>query len=189
VAVAGPNAIQFVTPVALRGTPDMTTVGEFTVEAGEMVPFTMSWYPSHHKAFRYRDPYETLLGTETRWHDWSSRCTLQGPWREAIIRSLITLRMLTYGPTGGIVAALTTSLPEWIGSVRNWDYRFCWIRDATLTLYALLSSGYRNEARAWREWLMRATAGHPSEMQIMYGLAGERRADRIRNPMASRLRR
>jgi GH15 family glucan-1,4-alpha-glucosidase len=175
VAVAGPNAIQFVTPVALRGTPDMTTVGEFTVEAGEMVPFTMSWYPSHHKAFRYRDPYETLLGTETRWHDWSSRCTLQGPWREAIIRSLITLRMLTYGPTGGIVAALTTSLPEWIGSVRNWDYRFCWIRDATLTLYALLSSGYRNEARAWREWLMRAAAGHPSEMQIMYGLAGERR--------------
>ena len=97
--------------------------------------------------------------------------------------------MLTYGPTDGIVAALTTSLPEWIGSVRNWDYRFCWIRDATLTLYALLSSGYRNEARAWREWLMRATAGHPSEMQIMYGLAGERRADRIRNPMASRLRR
>ena len=167
VAVAGPNAIQFVTPVALRGTPDMTTVGEFTVEAGETVPFTMSWYPSHHKAFRYRDPYDTLLGTETRWHDWSSHCTLQGSWREAIIRSLITLRMLTYSPTGGIVAALTTSLPEWIGSVRNWDYRFCWIRDATLTLYALLSSGYRNEARAWREWLMRAAAGHPSEMQIM----------------------
>jgi GH15 family glucan-1,4-alpha-glucosidase len=175
VAVAGPNAIQFITPVALRGTPDMTTVGEFTVEAGETVPFSMSWYPSHHKAFRYRDPYETLLGTETRWHDWSSHCTLQGPWREAIIRSLITLRMLTYRPTGGIVAALTTSLPEWIGGVRNWDYRFCWIRDATLTLYALLSSGYRNEARAWREWLMRAAAGHPSEMQIMYGLAGERR--------------
>jgi GH15 family glucan-1,4-alpha-glucosidase len=175
VAIAGPNAIQFITPVAMRGTPDMTTVGEFTVEAGETVPFTMSWYPSHHKAFRYRDPYETLLGTETRWHDWSSHCSLQGPWREAIIRSLITLRMLTYRPTGGIVAALTTSLPEWIGSVRNWDYRFCWIRDATLTLYALLSSGYRNEARDWREWLMRAAAGHPSEMQIMYGLAGERR--------------
>ena len=175
VAVSGPNAIQFITPVALRGTPDMTTVGEFTVEAGETVPFTMSWYPSHHKAFRYRDPYETLLGTETRWHDWSSHCTLQGHWREAIIRSLITLRMLTYRPTGGIVAALTTSLPEWIGGVRNWDYRFCWIRDASLALYALLSSGYRNEARAWREWLMRAAAGHPSEMQIMYGLAGERR--------------
>jgi GH15 family glucan-1,4-alpha-glucosidase len=174
-AVSGPNAIQFITPVVLRGTPDLTTIGEFTIEAGETVPFTMSWYPSHHKGFRYRDPYETLLGTETRWHDWSSHCTLTGPWREAIIRSLITLRMLTYQPTGGIVAALTTSLPEWIGSVRNWDYRFCWIRDATLTLYALLSAGYRNEARAWREWLLRAAAGHPSEMQIMYGLAGERR--------------
>jgi GH15 family glucan-1,4-alpha-glucosidase len=175
VAVAGPNAVQFITPVALRGTPDLTTIGEFTVEAGETVPFTMSWYLSHRKGFRYRDPYETLLGTETQWRDWSSHCTLAGPWREAIIRSLITLRMLTYHPTGGIVAALTTSLPEWIGSVRNWDYRFCWIRDATLTLYALLSAGYRNEARAWREWLLRAAAGHPSEMQIMYGLAGERR--------------
>jgi GH15 family glucan-1,4-alpha-glucosidase len=175
VAVAGPNAIQFITPVVLRGRPDMTTVGDFMVEAGETVPFTMSWYPSHHNAFRHRDPYETLLGTETRWRDWSSHCALQGLWRDAIIRSLITLRMLTYSPTGGIVAALTTSLPEWIGSVRNWDYRFCWIRDATLTLYALLSSGYRNEARAWREWLLRAAAGHPAEMQIMYGLAGERR--------------
>src|SRR5205823_7092121 len=105
----------------------------------------------------------------------SSQCNLQGPWRDAIIRSLITLRMLTYRPTGGIVAAATTSLPEWIGSVRNWDYRLCWIRDATFTLYALLSSGYRGEARAWREWLLRACAGHPAEMQIMYGLAGERR--------------
>lgn len=174
-AVAGPNAIQFVTPVALRGTPEMTTVGEFTVGAGDCVPFTMSWYPSHHRGFRYRDPQETLLATENRWHDWSAHCSLAGPWREAIIRSLITLKMLTYHPTGGIVAAATTSLPEWIGGVRNWDYRFCWIRDATLTLCALLSSGYRSEARAWREWLLRAAAGHPSEMQIMYGLAGERR--------------
>ena len=135
----------------------------------------MSWYPSHHRGFAYRDPHETLLATETQWLDWSSHCTLQGKWREAIIRSLITLRMLIYRPTGGIVAAPTTSLPEWVGSVRNWDYRYCWIRDATLTLYALLSSGYRSEARAWREWLLRAAAGHPSEMQIMYGLAGERR--------------
>jgi GH15 family glucan-1,4-alpha-glucosidase len=174
-AVAGPNALQFVTPVELRGTPDLTTVGEFTVAAGETVPFTMSWYPSHRRGFRYRDPQERLLATETQWHDWSSHCTLQGHWREAIVRSLITLRMLTYRPTGGIVAAATTSLPEWIGGVRNWDYRYCWIRDATLTLYALLSSGYRSEARAWREWLLRAAAGHPSEMQIMYGLAGERR--------------
>jgi GH15 family glucan-1,4-alpha-glucosidase len=175
VAVAGPNAVQFITPVDLQGTSDMRTIGEFTVNAGDTVPFTMSWYPSHHKAFRYRDPHETLLGTETRWHDWSGHCNLQGPWREAIVRSLITLRMLTYRPTGGIVAAATTSVPEWIGSVRNWDYRFCWLRDATFTLYALLCSGYRSEARAWREWLLRAVAGHPAEMQIMYGLAGERR--------------
>jgi GH15 family glucan-1,4-alpha-glucosidase len=174
-AVAGPNALQFITPVELRGTPELTTVGEFTVAAGEIVPFTMSWYPSHHSGFRYRDPHERLLATETQWHDWSSHCSLQGHWRDTIVRSLITLRMLTYRPTGGIVAAATTSLPEWIGGVRNWDYRYCWIRDATLTLYALLTSGYRSEARAWREWLLRAAAGHPSEMQIMYGLAGERR--------------
>lgn len=175
VAIAGPHAIQFITPVELRGTPDLTTVGEFTVGAGDCVPFTMSWYPSHHKGFRYRDPIDTLLATENRWRDWSSRCSLEGPWRDAVMRSLITLRMLTYRPTGGIVAAATTSLPERLGGVRNWDYRYCWIRDATLTLYALLSSGYRGEARAWREWLLRAAAGHPSEMQIMYGLAGERR--------------
>ena len=174
-AIAGPNAIQFVTPVVLRGTPELTTVGEFTVSAGETVPFTMSWYPSHHSGFRIRDPEDALLQVENGWHDWSSQCTLQGRWREPIMRSLITLKMLTYHPTGGIVAAATTSLPEWLGGVRNWDYRICWIRDATLSLYALLSSGYRSEARAWREWLLRAAAGHPSEMQIMYGLAGERR--------------
>ena len=174
-AMAGPHAIQFTTPVTLRGTPELTTVGEFTVSAGETVPFTMSWYPSHHKGFRWRDPYDALLATENWWHDWSSHCALQGTWRDAIVRSLITLKMLTYEPTGGIVAAATTSLPERIGGVRNWDYRICWIRDATLTLYALLSSGYRGEARAWREWLLRAAAGDPSDMQIMYGLAGERR--------------
>ncbi|HEX6443234.1 MAG TPA: glycoside hydrolase family 15 protein [Stellaceae bacterium] len=182
VAVAGPHAVQFSTPVELQGTPEMTTVGEFTVAAGETVPFTMSWYPSHHRAFRYRDPLDTLAGTETRWRDWSSHCTLQGRWRESIVRSLITLRMLTYRPTGGIVAAATTSLPEWIGSVRNWDYRYCWLRDATFTLYALLSSGYRSEARAWREWLLRAMAGHPADMQIMYGLAGERRLPEFEIP-------
>ncbi len=175
IAVAGPNAIQFITPVPLRGTPELTTVGDFTVKAGETVPFTMSWHPSHHQSFRWRDAEDALRATETNWKDWAAQCTLKGRWREAIIRSLITLKMLTYSPTGGIVAAATTSLPEWPGSVRNWDYRFCWIRDATLTLYALLSSGYRGEARAWREWLLRAAAGHPSEMQIMYGLAGERR--------------
>ncbi len=181
-AVAGPHAVQFITPVALRGTPDLTTVGEFTVSEGETVPFTMSWYPSHYRGFRYRDPFDTLLGTENRWHDWSSHCCLGGPWREAIVRSLITLRMLTYRPTGGIVAAVTTSMPESLGGVRNWDYRFCWLRDATLTLYALLSAGYRSEARAWREWLLRAVAGHPSEMQIMYGLSGERRLVELEVP-------
>ncbi|MGE0257801.1 MAG: glycoside hydrolase family 15 protein [Alphaproteobacteria bacterium] len=173
--VAGPNAVQFITPVPLHGTPELTTVGEFTVAAGETVPFTMSWHPSHRQAYRYHDPEEQLLNTQNQWCDWSGRCTLRGPWREAIVRSLITLKMLIYQPTGGIVAAATTSLPEALGGVRNWDYRFCWIRDATLTLYALLSSGYRAEARAWREWLLRAVAGHPSEMQIMYGIAGERR--------------
>jgi GH15 family glucan-1,4-alpha-glucosidase len=174
VAVAGPNAIQFVTPVALRGTPDLTTVGEFTVDAGETVPFTMSWYPSHHKAFRYRDPYETLDGTETRWHDWSGRCNLQGPWREAIVRSLITLRMLTYRPTGGIVAAPTTSLPEILGGAKNWDYRFCWLRDATFTLLALMNGGYGNEALRWRAWLIRALGGEPALVQVLYGLGGGR---------------
>ena len=174
-AVAGPHAVQFITPIALGGTPQLTTEGAFTVAAGECVPFTMSWYPSHHKGFRYRDPFDLLLSTENRWRDWAAVCGLQGRWREAILRSLITLRMLTYRPTGGIVAAVTTSLPERLGGVRTWDYRFCWLRDATLTLYALLSAGYRTEARAWREWLLRAVAGHPSEMQIMYGLAGERR--------------
>jgi GH15 family glucan-1,4-alpha-glucosidase len=174
-AVAGPNALQFVTPVNLRGTRELTTVGEFTVKAGEIVPFTMSWHPSHHQKFSYRDPFDALLLVENGWHDWSSHCSLTGRWREPVIRSLITLKMLTYSPTGGIAAAATTSLPEQLGGVRNWDYRFCWLRDTTLTLYALLSSGYRSEARAWREWLLRAVAGHPSEMQIMYGLAGERR--------------
>ena len=175
-AIAGPNAIQVTTPVMLSGTEELTTVGEFMVAADETVPFTMSWYPSHHRGFRSADPEDALLAVENSWHDWSGHCTLaQGPWREAIMRSLITLKMLTYSPTGGIVAAATTSLPEWPGGVRNWDYRVCWIRDATLTLYALLSAGYRGEARDWREWLLRAAAGHPSEMQIMYGLSGERR--------------
>ena len=122
------------------------------------------------------------------WHDWSAIARSSGHWRDAIIRSLITLKMLTYCPTGGIVAAPTTSLPEWIGGIRNWDYRFCWLRDATLTLYALMTAGYRNEARAWREWLLRSAAGHPSELQIMYGIAGERPVDRVGIPLASRLR-
>jgi len=174
-AVSGPSAVQFSTPVMLRGTPDLATIGEFEVSAGEIVPFTMSWYPSHRKSFANHDPLDALHLTENWWNDWSAHCGLGGPWRDAIIRSLITLKLLTYEPTGGIVAAPTTSLPELIGGVRNWDYRFCWLRDATLALYALMTAGYRNEARAWREWLLRSAAGHPSELQIMYGIAGERR--------------
>jgi GH15 family glucan-1,4-alpha-glucosidase len=174
-AISGPNAVQFNSPVPLRGTPDLTTIGEFDISAGEIVPFTMSWYPSHRRTFAYRDPLDALHSTENWWHDWSAHCVLEGRWRDAIIRSLITLKLLTYEPTGGIVAAPTTSLPEAIGGVRNWDYRYCWLRDATLALYALMTAGYRNEARAWREWLLRSAAGHPSELQIMYGIAGERR--------------
>jgi GH15 family glucan-1,4-alpha-glucosidase len=174
-AVSGPNAVQFSTPVALRGTRELTTIGEFKVAADDIVPFAMSWNPSHRKSFAYRSPVDTLQATENWWHDWSATCMLGGHWREPIVRSLITLKMLTYEPTGGIVAAPTTSLPELIGGVRNWDYRFCWLRDATLALYALMTAGYRNEARAWREWLLRSAAGHPSELQIMYGIAGERR--------------
>src|SRR5216684_305378 len=136
ISCRSPKANQLTTPVALSGTAELTTVGEFTVGAGETVPFTMSWYPSHHTGFRSRDPEDALLAAENGWHDWSSHCSLKGPWREPIMRSLITLKMLTYSPTGGIVAAATTSLPEWVGGVRNWDYRVCWIRDATLTLYA-----------------------------------------------------
>ncbi|MGH7093312.1 MAG: glycoside hydrolase family 15 protein [Stellaceae bacterium] len=181
-AVSGPNAVQFSSPVALSGTDELTTAGEFEVAAGEVVPFTMSWYPSHHKSFAYRDPIDALQATENWWRDWSAMCGLGGPWREAIMRSLITLKMLTHEPTGGIVAAATTSLPELIGGVRNWDYRFCWLRDATFALYALMTAGYRNEARAWREWLLRSAAGHPSELQIMYGIAGERRLTEIELP-------
>ncbi len=174
-AVSGPNAVQITSPVSLRGTPELATIGEFDVSAGEVVPFTMSWYPSHRKSFAYRDPIDSLQATENWWHDWAATCAIGGQWREPIIRSLITLKMLTYEPTGGIIAAPTTSLPELIGGVRNWDYRYCWLRDATLALYALMTAGYRNEARAWREWLLRSAAGHPSELQIMYGIGGERR--------------
>ena len=174
-AIAGASAVQVTTPVPLHGTPELTTIGEFEVAAGDIVPFTMSCYPSHHNSFGYSDPLDALLATETWWRDWANHCALGGRWREPIIRSLITLKMLTYSPTGGIVAAATTSLPERIGGPRNWDYRFCWIRDATLTLYALLTAGYRDEASAWREWLLRAAAGHPSDLQIMYGITGVRR--------------
>lgn len=170
-AVAGPDALQLRTPVAMHG-ENLKTVADFEVKEGERIPFTLTWYPSHLEESAARDPIELLESTEKYWCEWSARCHDGGEWRPYVIRSLITLKALTYSPTGGIVAAPTTSLPEWIGSVRNWDYRYCWLRDATFTLYALLSSGYSDEAAAWREWLLRAIAG---QIQIMYGIAGERR--------------
>src|SRR6516165_9497211 len=140
-AIAGPDAIQLRSHVSMRG-EDFTTVANFTVNASEVVPFTLTWYPSHLQETGTRHPQRALLETQQWWEIWSARCTASGKWRDAIIRSLITLKVLTYSPTGGIVAAPTTSLPEQLGGVRNWDYRFCWLRDATFTLIALLSSGY-----------------------------------------------
>jgi GH15 family glucan-1,4-alpha-glucosidase len=150
-------------------------VADFAVGAGQAASFALAWHPSHEPAPPAFDAAATIRDTETWWRAWSGRCTYRGEWREAVVRSLITLKALTYGPTGGIVAAATTSLPEQLGGVRNWDYRFCWLRDATFTLFALLNAGYRDEARAWRAWLLRSVAGRPAATNIMYGLAGERR--------------
>jgi GH15 family glucan-1,4-alpha-glucosidase len=173
VAVAGPSAVTIRTPVTLTG-KNFTTAGQFEIHEGQTIPFILTWYPSHEREPPKRSPQRLLEETETRWRHWSSLCCAQGETRDLILRSLITLKALTFKQTGAIVAAPTTSLPEKIGGSRNWDYRYCWLRDATLTLYALLTSGYRTEAKAWREWLIRAVAGHPAETQIMYGIAGER---------------
>ncbi|HVA12059.1 MAG TPA: glycoside hydrolase family 15 protein [Stellaceae bacterium] len=173
-AIAGPDALLVRTPLPLEGR-DNTTVAEFTIHAGETIPCALSWYPSHRTEPAAYDAMAALAETTEHWRRWSGHYTAKGEWRDAELRSLLTLKALTYHPTGGIVAAPTTSLPEKIGGVRNWDYRFCWLRDATFTLYALLLSGYDEEAQAWREWLLRAVAGSPSEVQVMYGLAGERR--------------
>ncbi|GIF12167.1 glycoside hydrolase family 15 protein [Actinoplanes teichomyceticus] len=179
VAVAGPDAAWLRTPVATRG-ENLATRADFTVRAGERVPFVLTWRPSHLPPPEPIDAAHELGVTEGYWRGWVSACTYQGEWREAVVRSLLTLKALTYGPTGGIVAAATTSLPEKLGGVRNWDYRFCWLRDATITLQALLYSGFQSEAIAWRRWLLRAIAGNPAELQIMYGVAGERRLDEYR---------
>ncbi|MDO8434023.1 MAG: glycoside hydrolase family 15 protein [Candidatus Binatus sp.] len=172
-AIAGPDAVALRASVPMRG-KDFTTVADFEVAAGQTEWFTLTWYPSHEAVPHLREAAHMLEETEAWWREWLGRCSVDGEWRDACVRSLITLKALTYGPTGGIVAAPTTSLPESIGGPRNWDYRFCWLRDATFTLYALLTSGYVDEAREWREWLLRAIAGDPKDMQIMYGLAGER---------------
>jgi GH15 family glucan-1,4-alpha-glucosidase len=176
VAVAGPDSAW------LRSEPEVRTWGEdlgthseFTVAAGEKVAFVLTWHPSHEERPEQIDPYRALEHSVADWRAWAARCRYDGPHRDAVVRSLITLKALTYAPTGGIVAAATTSLPEEPGGVRNWDYRYCWLRDSTLTLAALLAAGYLDEAEAWRDWLLRAVAGSPSALQIMYGLAGERR--------------
>jgi GH15 family glucan-1,4-alpha-glucosidase len=174
-AIAGPDRVRLMSAVPLRGC-DRDTVADFTVRQGHRVSFVMSWAPSHEPEMPHADAEQALSQTEEFWTEWSGRAAYQsGPHRGAVDRSLITLKALTYEPTGGIVAAATTSLPEEFGGVRNWDYRYCWLRDATYTLQALLAAGYRSEAGAWREWLLRAIAGQPETLQILYSLDGARR--------------
>ncbi|MFI6372492.1 glycoside hydrolase family 15 protein [Streptomyces sp. NPDC050546] len=186
VAVAGPDSTWLRSEPEVRSWgEDFGTHAEFTVKKGEKVAFVLTWHPSHEERPPLVDPYEALRHSVEDWRAWVSRCRYDGPYRDAVVRSLITLKALTYAPTGGIVAALTTSLPEEPGGVRNWDYRYCWLRDSTLTLGALLAAGYQEEAEAWRNWLLRAVAGDPADLQIMYGLAGERRLPESELPWLS----
>ncbi len=175
-AVAGPDALCLRTPMDMHG-ENMTTVSEFKVNAGERVPSVLTWFPSHEALPDAVDAELVLEETESYWTEWAGSCSDFGDHQDAILRSLIVLKALTFHPTGGIVAAPTTSLPEKIGGVRNWDYRFCWLRDAAMTIVAMLRSGYSTEAESWREWLLRAVAGDPKDVQIMYGIAGERRLE------------
>jgi GH15 family glucan-1,4-alpha-glucosidase len=173
-AIGGLDLLRLRTPAPLHG-ENLRTVSDFSIAAGQQVPFRLSWQPSHLPiAAAAGDPIEDLAATEDWWREWSGRCTFAGPYRDAVLRSLIMLKALTYRPTGGLLAAPTTSLPEMPGGVRNWDYRYCWLRDATFALYALMLGGYTDEAEAWRAWLLRAIAGSPSQAQILYGVAGER---------------
>ena len=173
-AIGGPDALTLVTAVDTFG-KDLTTRAEFTVKEGEQVPFVLMWHPSHEDPPDAPDALQALEDAEKWWRTWSAQCNYNGPWRDQVVRSSITLKALTYAPTGGIVAAPTTSLPEQLSGVRNWDYRYCWLRDATYTLYALMIGGYTEEAAAWRNWLLRAVAGDPATLQTMYGVQGERR--------------
>jgi GH15 family glucan-1,4-alpha-glucosidase len=175
-AVAGPDALCYRAPVEVHG-ENMTTVSEFTLGVGERVPFVLTWSPSHQDAPDAIDPEAALDDAESYWLDWASACRHHGDYHDDIHQSLLVLKALTFAPTGGIVAAPTTSLPEQVGGIRNWDYRFCWLRDATLTLVVMLEAGYREEAESWRQWLLRAVAGDPADLQIMYGLGGERRLE------------
>jgi GH15 family glucan-1,4-alpha-glucosidase len=172
--IAGPDALILHSPIETHG-EDLTTVAEFNVRKGDRVPFVLTWFASHKEPPREIHHGHALDETRVYWKEWAETCESFGEWQEPIVRSLITLKGLTYAPTGGIVAAATTSLPEEIGGVRNWDYRYCWLRDATFTLAALMTSGFLDESRSWRQWLLRAIAGSASQMQIMYGVQGERR--------------
>jgi GH15 family glucan-1,4-alpha-glucosidase len=174
IAIAGPHGLCFRTPAKTRG-ENMRTVSKLTVGAGERVPFVLTWFRSYEDVPAEIDPEQALRDTEEYWGEWMRTCDYDGPWREEVRRSLVVLKALTYSPTGGIVAAPTTSLPELIGGVRNWDYRYCWLRDAALTLDALIRAGYVQEVNAWREWLLRAVAGDPADLQIMYSVTGGRR--------------
>ncbi len=182
-AVAGPDRFVLATAIEIRG-EDFRTVGDFTAEEGGETAFTLTWSPSYHPVPQAVDAAQIVELVTEDWTDWvkSHRTEMAGDWVDVVQRSLITLKALTHYETGGIVAAPTTSLPEQLGGPRNWDYRYCWLRDATLTLYALLTSGFLEEASAWRDWLVRAIAGSPDQMQIMYGIAGERRLDEYELP-------
>jgi len=180
-ATAGPDTIYCRSDVEMHG-EGLVTVSEFEVGAGVRRTFDITWAPTYGPATEPQNAELQLVQTEGFWRDWVSRCTYDGPWRDAVMRSLITLKALTYEPTGGLVAAATTSLPECIAGVRNWDYRYCWLRDATFSLYALTVGGYTDEALSWREWLVNAVAGRPEELQIMYGIAGERRLTELEIP-------
>ena len=180
-ATAGPDQLILATPVSHRG-ENLKTVAEFMVREGEEIPFTLTWDESYRPVPESPEAGSAIAKIEREWKQWAARCNVTSEYKDAVLRSLITLRALEDCDTGGIAAAATTSLPEVIGGQRNWDYRYCWLRDSTFTLYALMESGYHDEARAWREWLMRAIAGAPDKMQIMYGMAGERRLDEYELP-------
>lgn len=175
---AGPDTLELFASVEVEGR-NMSTVAEFALRKGQRESFVLNYRPSHFPTRPKVDPLKALQHTASHWHRWSGRCRYRGRWRAAVMRSLITLKALTYKPTGGLVAAPTTSLPEQLGGVRNWDYRYCWLRDATFTLNALLLAGYNEEAAAWREWLLRAIAGSPNDLQIVYGVTGVRRLDEV----------